>query len=104
MAAEGVKNDPRPSDVPSTERISIAHRIPAEWLDRLLVAQCAIRAGTPVEDAAAHLLGVARELIDDAALGVCILRADGAPITIRLAPTRASHPVETDPARLFPEF
>jgi signal transduction histidine kinase len=104
MAAEGVKNDPRPSDVPSTERISIAHRIPAEWLDRLLVAHCAIRAGTPVEDAAVHLLGVARELLDDAALGVCILRADGAPITIHLAPTRASHPVETDPARLFPEF
>jgi signal transduction histidine kinase len=118
MAAEGVKNDPSPSDapsVPSTERVN-ARRIPEDWIDRLLAAQCAVRASAPFEDSASHLLTVARELLDDVAVGVCVPRAalgrpgtlpgrpDGGQIVLRFAPTRASHPIESDPARLFPEL
>jgi two-component system, NtrC family, sensor kinase len=119
MAAEGVKNDPRPSDapsVPSTERVNAARRLPEDWIDRLLVAQCAVRAHAPFEDSAALLLGAARELLDDVAVGVCVPRAalgrsgalaapaDGGQIVLRFAPTRASHATEPDPARLFPEL
>ncbi len=128
MAVEGVKNEPRPSDAPSvlsTERVSITGVIPGEWLDRLLAAHCQVRADAPLVDSVTLLLGVARELCEDAAFGVCIPRAAlpggssshvsgffsghaGGPqpgqIVIRLAPTRASHPVDRDPARLFPDL
>src|SRR3954465_13808427 len=105
MAAEGVKNEPRPSDapsVPSTERISIERQIPGEWIDRLLVAQCQLRADTPFEDAVTQLPSGARELMDDAAIGVCIPRSlvqssserSAGQIEIRLAPARTSQPTE----------
>jgi two-component system, NtrC family, sensor kinase len=124
MAAEGVNNDPSPSDapsVPSTERVNAARRLPEEWIERLLVAQCAVRANAPFEESVAQILGAARELLDDTAVGVCVPRAalgrpgglaagladgaaDGGQIVLRFAPTRASHPTEPDPARLFPEL
>ena len=78
MAAEGVKNQPSPSDAPSapsTERVSVVQHLPAAWLDRLLVVECQLRADTPFEEAATQILGVARELCPDAALGVCVPRA-----------------------------
>jgi C4-dicarboxylate-specific signal transduction histidine kinase len=119
MAAEGVKNQPSPSDapsVPSTERVATVGHLPAEWIDRLLTAQCALRTDTPFEDAVNHLLGAARELVVDVSLGVCIPRSgvpgvagDSSPpaagqLVIRLAPTRPSHPTDSDPTRLFPEL
>jgi len=112
MAAEGVKNEPFTlSDapaVPSTER----HRLPGEWLDRLLVTACEIRIGTPFLDAATAILSVARELLEDAAVGICIPRSalpgvgEEEQIVIRLvSPTnRVSTPQNADPAHLFPEL
>src|ERR1700728_3440399 len=107
MAAEGVKNDEtRPSDapsVPSTERVNAGRRLPEDWIDRLLAAPCAVRASAPFEDSAAQILGAARELLDDVAVGVCVPRAalgrsgglaasgEGGQIVLRFAPTRASH-------------
>ena len=135
MTAEGMKNanEPRPSEapLPSAERVSASSPIPVEWLDRLLVAQCGIRADAPLEESATQLLSVVRELLDDVAVGVCIPCAGSAPtesrsltspspamgapapapretgrkqIVIRLLPTRISHPVDADPARLFLEL
>jgi two-component system, NtrC family, sensor kinase len=112
MAAEGVMNDPRPSDAPSvlsTERVTVSGGIPAEWLDRLLTAQCQVRADAPLVDSVMMLLGVACELCDDAAFGVCIPRAalpggssQAGQIVVRLDLNRVSHPVDSDPTRLFP--
>jgi two-component system, NtrC family, sensor kinase len=124
MSAEGVKNAPLPSDAPSvlsTERVTITGGIPGEWLDRLLSAQCQLRADAPLEDGVAVLLGVARDLCEDAAFGVCIPRtalpggssesgpAGGYPqtpgqILVRREPGRVSRPIETDPTRLFPDL
>jgi two-component system NtrC family sensor kinase len=121
MVAEYVKNEPTPSDAPgapSTERIT-SRRIPAEWLDRLLHVHCQIRADAPFEEGVTQLLAVGRELLDESALGVCVPRSmglyggdghssaepgDHGQVIIRLAPSRASHPVESDPTRLFPEL
>ncbi|MFT3766503.1 MAG: ATP-binding protein [Minicystis sp.] len=69
--------EPRPSDapaVPSTERLSTRLVLPAEWLDRLLAAQCAVRAGAPIEDDITQILSIVRDLLDDVAVGVCIPR------------------------------
>ena len=114
MAVEGVKNQPSPSDapsVPSTERVALSREIPGEWLDRLLATHCRLRAGVPFVEAITQVLGVARELVDDVAVGVCIPRAAvpgaaGEPgqIVVRLAPSRPSRPIESDPTRLFPEL
>ena len=112
MAAEGVNKElSSPSDapsVPSAERL----KLPGEWLDRLLVAHSQIRVDTSFTEAATHILGVARELLEDAALGVCIPRAalpggdEEGQVVIRLAPltSRPSSPAESDPTRLFPEL
>jgi two-component system, NtrC family, sensor kinase len=112
MSAEGVKPEPGtsegPSEAPSAPSAARL-KIPGEWLDRLLVAHCQVRADTPFEDSATQILAVARELLDDA-VGICIPRAalEGAhgagQIVIRLAPSRASHPTDSDPTRLFPEL
>ena len=114
MSAEGVKNAPLPSDAPSvlsTERVTITGGIPGEWLDRLLRAQCQLRADAPLEDGVAVLLGVARDLCEDAAFGVCIPRAalpggssESGQILVRREPGRISRPIETDPTRLFPDL
>lgn len=121
MAAEGVMNEPRPSDapaVPSTERISLGVAIPANWLDRLLSVQCGLRADVPIEDEVTQILAVARELIeqagDEVALGVCIphvrrLSGSAPPsmprqLVVRVAPGSPRRPVEPDPTRLFPEL
>ncbi len=103
---------------------------PGEWLDHLLSVHCQIHAGVPFEDAATQLLGAARDLLGDTvALGVCVPRSalprapgsglgsdappadrhaghgyTGGALVIRLAPSRASHPIDTDPTRLFPEL
>jgi signal transduction histidine kinase len=126
MATEGVKNEPRPSDapaVPSTERVVTYPPIPAPWLDHLLTAYCKVRPDMPLDDAMRSLLGVAREILDDAAFGVCVPRSglyavdsqlpphgSGAPpsfdgqLIVRLGPPGALRPLEADPTRLFPEF
>jgi two-component system, NtrC family, sensor kinase len=114
MAAEGVKNEPRPSDapsVPSTERVTITGGIPGEWLDRLLVALCQVHAEAPLDESVEALLYVAFELCEDAAFGVVVPRSalpgslsEPGQIVIRVPATRASRPVEPDPARLFPEL
>jgi signal transduction histidine kinase len=114
MAPEGVKNRPSPSDapsVPSTERVSLSREIPGEWLDRLLVAHCRLRSGVPFVDGVTQILVATREILEDAAIGVCIPGgavpgAAGAAgqIVVRVAPSRPSNPIESDPARLFPEL
>jgi len=129
-------NEPRPSDAPeapevpgapSTERPSLHRALPADWLDRLLAAQCRARVDAPLEDDITHILAVARDLLDDVAVGVCVphtalpapsvppmrtsLRAPLGPegprargagqerqLVIRLAPTRPSQPVELPPS------
>jgi len=113
MAAEGVKTVSSPSDAPlsetSTDRLSL--QLPVRWLNHLLNAHCQVRTDMRFEDAAAHLLGAASELLADAALGVCVPRGalprtagETGQIIIRLAPTPASRPVDSDPTRLFPEL
>jgi signal transduction histidine kinase len=122
MAAEGVKNEPRPSDapaVPSTERVMTYHSIPAPWIDRLLVAYCKLRPDVPMEQAVSLLLGAAREVLDEAALGVSIPRTElpeahagsssppPGPLVVRVGfPLEAAPPLGTiaDPTRLFPEL
>ena len=123
MAAEGVMNETRPSDapaVPSTERVSVGYALPAGWLDRLLAVQCGIRAGASLDDDVLRILTVARELMDDVAVGVCIPRArvltpsmpppsvgspaSSAQLLIRLSSSRPNRAAEPDPARLFPEL
>jgi signal transduction histidine kinase len=110
MATEGVKNEPRPSDapaVPSTERVVPYPPIPAPWLDRLLTASCKVRPDMALDDAMRSLLAVAREILDDAAFGVCVPRSgpsfDGQ-LIVRVGPPGALRPVEADPTRLFPEY
>jgi signal transduction histidine kinase len=81
MAAEGLKNEARPSDapsVPSTERVSVGHALPSGWIDRLLAVQCGVRAGAPLEDEVTRILAVVRDLLEDVAVGVCIPRARAA--------------------------
>jgi signal transduction histidine kinase len=78
MAVESAMNEARPSEapsVPSTERLSVDHALPPAWLDRLLAAQCAVGVGAPIEDDLTQILTVARELVTDVAVGVCIPRA-----------------------------
>jgi two-component system, NtrC family, sensor kinase len=75
MAAEGVMNEPRPSEapaVPSTERITTSLPVPASWIDRLLSVQCGLRPDGPIEEGVTQILGVVRELLDDVAVGACI--------------------------------
>jgi two-component system NtrC family sensor kinase len=113
MAAEGVDdNETRPASdapsVPSAERF----KLPGEWLDRLLIAHSQIRVDTPFLDAATQILVVARELLEDAAIGICIPHCalprsrEQGQVVIRLASlsNRPSSPAESDPARLFPEL
>jgi two-component system, NtrC family, sensor kinase len=114
MAAQGVKNQPSPSDapsVPSTERVALSHEIPGEWLDRLLVAHCRLRAGVPFVEAVTQILGATREILEDAAIGVCIPRSavpgvagESGQIVLRLAPLRPTRLFDSDPTRLFPEL
>ncbi len=83
--------EPRPSDAPetlaapSTERPSVGGGVPAAWLDRLIVAHAAVRAGGPLDEGVTHLLATARELLEDVAVGVCVPRP-------RLPPPSASEP------------
>ena len=59
----------RPSSIPITERRSAA-RLPAEELDRLLVAVCETEPGQDPEDAIASVLAVAAAFAPKAAFGV----------------------------------
>src|SRR4051812_48834662 len=107
MAAEGLRNAPGSSDAPvvaSTQRVTVVPGIPAEWLDRLLAVFSSIRPSTGLEESSRLLLGAARDLLDETALGVCIPGGDEGQIVVRLAPARTSQPGDADPARLFPEF
>ena len=67
-------DETRPSEAPvtSTARVSAGSQLPASFLDRLLAAQCSLRANAPLEESATQLLAAARELLDDVAVGVCI--------------------------------
>jgi C4-dicarboxylate-specific signal transduction histidine kinase len=88
----------------------VERQVPGEWLDRLLVAHCAVRADAPFEEAVMAHLSAAREMLEEAALGVHIPAAaapssgEVGPIVIRLSHTRPSHPTDFDHARLFPEM
>lgn len=106
MAAEGLTNPSRTSDAPevsSTQRIALARGVPAEWLERLLAAHCAVVPSTPLEETAGDLLSMARELLEDAAVGVCIPEAHGKQLVVRLPPRERSLG-PPDATRLFPEF
>lgn len=104
MAAEGLTNEAptEPQSPAKTEHATSVNTIPGQWLDRVLVAQCAIRPNWPIEDVSEHLLAVVGEVLDDTAVGVCIPRAGAGQIVVRVAPERASNAIDTDPARLFP--
>ena len=119
MAAEGVKNEPRPSDAPSVPSTSAS--TPRAGSRTTGSIACSSRSAPsartrPSRTRRPSLLGAARDLLDDVAVGVCVPRAalgrsgalagpaEGGQIVLRFAPTRASHPTEPDPARLFPEL
>ena len=111
MAAEGLKNEAdrtpgvsdAPPGAPSTERLSLARHVPPDWLDRLLVAHAGLLPSAPLEDAVSQLLTVAREILEDVAIGVCIPGVRGRQLVIRKS-ERQSHVGTPDPSRLFPEF
>jgi signal transduction histidine kinase len=107
MAAEGLKNESHVSDMPpdvsSTQRLSLARSVPADWLDRLIVAHCAVRPSTPLEESANNLLTVAREILEDTAVGVCIPDRDGRQLVVRRS-ARVSQVGSHDATRLFPDF
>jgi len=100
------KSDSHPSEMPVTER-KVAVRLPAEWLDRLLVAVCEIEPGQELEDGIGAILDTALSLVPQAAFGV---RApDGRATSSRTSLTvrRTSHLVAAHPpadGALFPEL
>lgn len=61
--------EPRTTDVPITGR-KLAVRLPAEWLDRLLVAVCEVEPGQPLEDAVSALLDAAASALPPVSFGV----------------------------------
>lgn len=63
------RDDPRTTDVPITGR-KLAVRLPAEWLDRLLVAVCDVEPGWPLEDAVFSVLDAAAEAMPAVSFGV----------------------------------
>jgi two-component system, NtrC family, sensor kinase len=99
MGAEGLKKD---SEIPITHRQG-TRVLSAEWVDRLLVAACAVKPDTSIEDAATLLLTAVYEVIPEVALGVCIPDEGAVPIIVRCSP-RVSCSQLPDPTRLFPEF
>src|SRR5678815_587813 len=103
MSAEGLKKQPHLSDVPITMRKPITREVPAEHLDRLLVSLCDIAADAGIEAAAQTIVATAAEIVDGAAVGICIADESGKQIVIRRT-QRASHTSAPDPTRLFPEF
>jgi two-component system, NtrC family, sensor kinase len=106
MAAEGLKNPSRISDAPevsSTQRIALSRGVPAEWLERLLAAHCSVAPGSLLEETTGSLLAMARDLLEDMAVGVCIPDADGKQLVVR-RPPRERRLGPSDATRLFPEF
>jgi signal transduction histidine kinase len=111
MAAEGLKNEAgrtpgvsdAPPGAPSTERLSLARHVPPDWLDRLLVTHAGLAPGASLEDAVGQVLTVAREILEDVAVGVCIPGVHGRQLVIRKS-ERQSQVGTPDPSRLFPEF
>jgi two-component system, NtrC family, sensor kinase len=108
MAAEGLKNESHvsdtPPDVPSTQRISLARAVPADWLDRLVVAHCGVNPSMPLEETVSNLLAVAREILsEETAVGVCIPDRQGHALVVRRS-ERVSQVGSQDASRLFPEF
>ena len=99
MGAEGLKKD---SEIPITHRQG-TRVLSAEWVDRLLVAACAVKPDTGIEEAATLLLGAVYEVIPEVALGVCIVEEGSGNIIVRCSP-RISCSQLPDPTRLFPEF
>jgi two-component system NtrC family sensor kinase len=100
MTDPKTKEEPRPSDVPITGR-KLAARLPAEWLDRILVALCEVEPGQPVDDALTGILAAAAEVLPHASFGV---RLAGPPVLVmRRSPSliAADPPLE---GRLFPEL
>jgi two-component system, NtrC family, sensor kinase len=92
----------RSSEAPSAERISLSREVPADWLDRLLMAHAALLPTTPLLDSVDALLKVGVEVLDDLAIGVCIPTPDGRQIVVR-RPDRVSQVGTPDAVRLFPE-
>ncbi|MFO0761180.1 MAG: ATP-binding protein, partial [Byssovorax sp.] len=110
MGPERSSNDdrlPGVSDAPpaavSSERLSLARHVPPDWLDRLLVAFAGLAPGAPLEDRVGQILTVAREILDDVAVGACIPGVGGKQLVIRRV-DRPSHAGSPDPSRLFPDL
>jgi len=103
MGAEDLKSPQHVSDVPITHRQTVNHDSLALCLDRLLQVSAEISPSATVEEAANTLLGVASEILPDAAVGVCIPSIEGGQIVLRRSP-RVSHTQAPDPTHLFPEF
>lgn len=70
----------RPSSIPITER-RCATRLPAEQLDRLLLAVCETEPGQDPEDAIAAILEIASAFVPTAAFGVRVPASPGARAT-----------------------
>lgn len=100
------KNDPRTTDVPITGR-KLALRLPAEWLDRLLVALCEIEPGEPLEEALGAVLDAAAAALPHVSFGVRLpdprAASDSGLLVLRRTPSLvAADPPPSGP--LFPEL
>ena len=100
--AIGPSGRSRSSEAPSAERISLLREVPADWLDRLLMAHTELLPTTPLLESTGTLLTVGVEVLEDLALGVCIPGPDGRQIVVRRL-DRPSQGGAPDAVRLFPE-
>ena len=104
MSAE--RKSKRPSAIPITERRSSV-RLPAEHVDRLLVAVCETEPGRDPEDAVTAILDIATEIVPGAAFGVRVpdLRPDRAGSMIVVRRSRSLLvPSSPEEGPLFPEL
>lgn len=100
------KSTSPPSEMPITER-KVAVRLPAEWLDRLLVAVCEIEPGQEPQDGVAAILDAAASLVPLAGFGLRFPdrlspATTGTRTVRRTAQLVAAHAPEAGP--LFPEL
>jgi signal transduction histidine kinase len=107
MEVEALMDDaagPAAVTTPARNVLAEPGGVPSEWLDRLLLLQCQLRATVPIERALQQVVEAAREILDDMAVGVCLPSSDAGQIVIRSARACATFAREPDPARLFPEL
>jgi signal transduction histidine kinase len=100
MAAEEVKSEQRPSDVPNTHRTVAGRDGHYDAMDKLLIVSCEIPSNATIEQAAQALVSAVAGFLDDAALGASIPDGKGGRVIVRSS-TR-SDLLEQDGTRMFP--